>query len=104
MPERQPEDVLSLAEAASYLRVPEDEVLRLAEDRNIPAQRIGGEWRFLKGAIDHWLTYGPLAEDRNIPAQRIGGEWRGRSITGSPTGRASYGTTGTSLPGSLNIP
>ncbi len=69
MPERQPEDVLSLAEAASYLRVSEEEVLRLAEERNIPAQRIGGEWRFLKRALDHWLTYGPLfiREYRDFP-------------------------------------
>ncbi|HTU92469.1 MAG TPA: helix-turn-helix domain-containing protein [Gemmataceae bacterium] len=59
MPDKQPDDVLTLAEAASYLRVHEEEVLRLAEHRDIPAQRIGGEWRFLKRALGHWLTYGP---------------------------------------------
>jgi excisionase family DNA binding protein len=37
MPEQQLDDVLTLAEAAAYLRVPEEEVLRLAEQRNIPA-------------------------------------------------------------------
>jgi excisionase family DNA binding protein len=59
MPENQTDDVLTLTEAAAYLRVPEEEVLRLAEQRNIPAQRIGVEWRFLKRALGHWLTYGP---------------------------------------------
>jgi excisionase family DNA binding protein len=59
MPEKQPDEVLTLAEAASYLRVPEEELLRLAEHRDIPAQRIGGEWRFLKRALGYWLTYGP---------------------------------------------
>jgi excisionase family DNA binding protein len=59
MPDKQPDDVLTLAEAASYLRVPEEELLRLAEHRDIPAQRIGEEWRFLKRALGHWLTYGP---------------------------------------------
>lgn len=59
MPDKQSDDVLTLAEAAAYLRVPEQEVLRLAEHRDIPAQRIGGEWRFLKRALGHWLTYGP---------------------------------------------
>jgi len=51
--------VLTLAEAAAYLRVAEGELLRLAEQREIPAQRIGGEWRFLKRALGYWLTYGP---------------------------------------------
>ena len=59
MPDKQPDDVLTLAEAAAYLRVPEEELLRLAEQRDIPAQRIGGEWRFLKRALGLWLTYGP---------------------------------------------
>jgi excisionase family DNA binding protein len=59
MPERQQDDVLTLAEAASYLRVPEEELLRLAEQREAPALRIGGEWRFLKRALMHWLAFGP---------------------------------------------
>jgi excisionase family DNA binding protein len=59
MPDKQPDDVLTLAEAASYLRVPEQELLRLAEHGDIPAQRIGREWRFLKRALGQWLTYGP---------------------------------------------
>jgi excisionase family DNA binding protein len=59
MPDQHPDDVLTLAEAASYLRVPEEELLRLAEHRDIPAQMIGGQWRFLKRALGHWLTYGP---------------------------------------------
>jgi excisionase family DNA binding protein len=59
MPDKQLDDVLTITEAAAYLRVPEEELLHLAEHRDIPAQRIGGEWRFLKRALAHWLTYGP---------------------------------------------
>jgi excisionase family DNA binding protein len=59
MPEKPLDEVLTLAEAASYLRVPEEELLRLAENRDVPGQRIGGEWRFLKRALGHWLTFGP---------------------------------------------
>jgi excisionase family DNA binding protein len=59
MTARQLEDVLTLAEAASYLRVPEEELLRLAEQREVPSLQIGGEWRFLKRALGHWLTFGP---------------------------------------------
>jgi excisionase family DNA binding protein len=69
MTERLAGDVLTLPEAAAYLRVPEEEVLRLAQEREIPAQRIAGEWRFLKRALGYWLTYGPrFARDfREIP-------------------------------------
>jgi excisionase family DNA binding protein len=53
-----PEDVLTLAEAAAFLRAPEAELLRLVETHDIPAQQIGGEWRFLKSALTDWLRYG----------------------------------------------
>jgi excisionase family DNA binding protein len=52
------EEVLTLAEAASFLRVPEAELLRLVETHDIPAQQIGGEWRLLKRALTEWLRYG----------------------------------------------
>jgi excisionase family DNA binding protein len=61
MPETQTtqaEDVLTLAEAAAFLRVPEAELLRLVEAHDIPAQKIGGEWRLLKKALAEWLRYG----------------------------------------------
>ena len=49
-------DVLTLSEAAAYLRLPEDEVLRLIEEQSLPARRAGKEWRFLKAAIQEWLS------------------------------------------------
>jgi excisionase family DNA binding protein len=54
----QHEDVLTLPEAAAYLRVTEDALLHLIQDHDIPAQKIGGEWRFLKRALTDWLRYG----------------------------------------------
>jgi excisionase family DNA binding protein len=52
------DDILTLADAAAYLRVPEDAVLKLASDGMIPAQRIGGEWRFSRKALNDWVRYG----------------------------------------------
>ncbi len=52
-------EVLTLAEAAAFLRVEEEALLTLAKDRAVPAQQIGGEWRFLKDALGDWLRYGP---------------------------------------------
>jgi excisionase family DNA binding protein len=54
-----PEDVLTLAEAASYLRVPAEAVSELVAKRAIPAQEIGSEWRFSKRALAEWLRFGP---------------------------------------------
>lgn len=51
-------EVLTLGETAAYLRVPEAAVLELATSEKLPAQKIGGEWRFLKRAITDWLRQG----------------------------------------------
>ena len=49
-------EVLTLAEAAAYLRLPEADVLRLVDDQGLPARRLANEWRFLKAAIQQWLS------------------------------------------------
>ena len=51
-------EILTLPEAAAYLRVSEDALRAMASDDAIPAQKIGGEWRFLKQALQDWLRYG----------------------------------------------
>src|SRR5262245_18928782 len=53
------EEVLTLAEAADYLRVPEAALVDLVNQQEIPAQKIGGEWRLLKRALTDWLRFGP---------------------------------------------
>lgn len=52
-------EVLTLAEAAAYLRVPEEGVLRLIGPEGLPGKRIGTEWRFLKSALQDWLKTPP---------------------------------------------
>jgi excisionase family DNA binding protein len=52
-----PEEVLTLAEAAAHLRVPEAELAQLATDGGVPARKIGGEWRFLRKGLEDWLRY-----------------------------------------------
>ena len=53
------EEVLTLAEAALYLRLPEDEVLRLVREQDLPARQVGADWRFYKKAIQEWLSKPP---------------------------------------------
>jgi excisionase family DNA binding protein len=49
-------DVLTLAQAAELLQVPEEELLELAEAGSIPGRRIGDQWRFSRPALIDWLA------------------------------------------------
>ncbi|NJP10139.1 MAG: helix-turn-helix domain-containing protein [Leptolyngbyaceae cyanobacterium RU_5_1] len=48
-------DVLTLEEAAVYLRLPPETILRQATQGNLPGRKVEDTWRFLKAAIDDWL-------------------------------------------------
>ena len=53
----QHEDVLTLPEAAAYLRVSEKVLAEVAAAGNVPAREIGGEWRFSRTALEYWLRF-----------------------------------------------
>lgn len=50
-----PLDVLTLTEAAAYLRLPEDAVREEAEVGRLVGQHVRGEWRFARVAVAAWL-------------------------------------------------
>ena len=47
--------VLTVAEAAEYLRIPKSTLYKLAQEGKIPCQKVGRHWRFHRDAIDGWL-------------------------------------------------
>lgn len=47
--------VMTLQEAAHYLRLRKAELESLAEQGIIPAFKVDGRWRFLKNALDEWM-------------------------------------------------
>jgi excisionase family DNA binding protein len=47
--------VMTLQEAAHYLRLRKSELETLAEQGAIPAFKVDGRWRFLKNALDEWM-------------------------------------------------
>jgi len=57
---RQVGEVLTLAEAAAYLRVTEQDILRLVRKQGLPGREIGNDWRFSKASIDSWLGRPPV--------------------------------------------
>jgi excisionase family DNA binding protein len=63
--------ILTVREVAEYLRMSEAKVYRLANERNLPAIRIGKSWRFRKDLLDEWLSQctesGLKTEDTGSP-------------------------------------
>ena len=48
-------EVLTVEQAAALLQTDEDAVRALADAGELPARRIGDEWRFLRSAVLAWL-------------------------------------------------
>lgn len=56
-------EILLVEEVAEYLRVNKQTIYNLLRQGQLPAKKIGGQWRFHKQAIDDYL----MAQD-TIPA------------------------------------
>jgi excisionase family DNA binding protein len=48
-------EILTLAEAASFLRLGERSLYELARTRKVPCARIGGKWLFERALLEAWL-------------------------------------------------
>jgi excisionase family DNA binding protein len=49
------DDVLTVDELVSWLRLSESTVLRLLSERAIPARKVGHQWRIRRGRVRDWL-------------------------------------------------
>ena len=49
-------DVMTLAEAAEFIRVSEKTLGEMARDHRVPCRKVGREWRFLRHALEEWLA------------------------------------------------
>src|SRR5437763_14254018 len=70
-----PGEVLTLAEAAAYLRLSEADVLRLVDEQGLPARRLAKEWRFPKAALQQWLRT-PPPRNRKEDQPAVAGGWQ----------------------------
>jgi excisionase family DNA binding protein len=48
--------VLTLREAAKYVRITATDLENLCETHQVPAFKLEGKWRFPKAALDEWLA------------------------------------------------
>ena len=49
------DDILTIPEVASLLKVAEKTVYGLAQKGDLPAFKVGGQWRFRRTASDTWI-------------------------------------------------
>ena len=74
-------EVLTLDEAAAFLRVSPESIMRLVVQQALPGRQIEGEWRFLRAAMADWLRErsgkaillsqaGALADDESLAELR----------------------------------
>jgi excisionase family DNA binding protein len=50
------ETIMTLEEVAEYLRVKPQTIYTWAQEKKIPAAKLGKEWRFKKSMIDKWFN------------------------------------------------
>ncbi len=49
------DDILTISDIASLLKVAEKTVYGLAQKGDLPGFKVGGQWRFSRTAIDSWI-------------------------------------------------
>lgn len=57
-------DILTLKEVASYLKLAEKTAYRLTSEGKLPGFKVGGSWRFKKEDINRWIE-----ERKNVKGQ-----------------------------------
>jgi excisionase family DNA binding protein len=48
-------DIMTLEEVAGYLKMTPQTIYTWAQEKRIPAAKLGKEWRFKKSIIDRWF-------------------------------------------------
>jgi excisionase family DNA binding protein len=54
--DHKPHEIMTLSEAAKFIRVSEKTLGERARRGRIPSQKVGREWRFLRHALEEWLS------------------------------------------------
>lgn len=71
----QNEEVLTLKEVSTYLKVSQESLRNLIRDRKIPVSKVGVQYRFQKSIIDLWLKIQALKSFES-PGELVGEDLR----------------------------
>lgn len=53
--DRAANEILTIDEVARYLRLTPQTIYKWAQEKRIPAVKLGKEWRFRRSVIDKWF-------------------------------------------------
>ena len=67
-------EILTLEEVALYLRLKPQTIYKWAQEKRIPAVKLGKEWRFRRSVLDRWLNEQMLSEDSGFSHLREGND------------------------------
>jgi excisionase family DNA binding protein len=67
-------EILTLEEVASYLRLKPQTIYKWAQEKRIPAVKLGKEWRFRRSILDRWLDEQILSENSGFSHLREGND------------------------------
>jgi excisionase family DNA binding protein len=48
--------LLTIDDLSNYLKISKETIYKMAQKGNLPAIKIGNQWRFKKDRIDDWLN------------------------------------------------
>lgn len=65
-------EILTLEEVALYLRLKPQTIYKWAQEKRIPAVKLGKEWRFRRSVLDRWLDEQMLSDDSGFSHLRDG--------------------------------
>jgi excisionase family DNA binding protein len=60
------DDIMTLEEVANYLKLKPQTIYTWAQEKKIPAAKLGKEWRFKKSLVDEWFIHHIDAKFKNI--------------------------------------
>jgi excisionase family DNA binding protein len=60
--------LMTIGEVARYLRIHRSTVYRLVRKGELPAFKVGDQWRFDKSRVDDWLSAKQQAGKKRVPA------------------------------------
>lgn len=58
MPNSDGDEIMTIEELSSYLKIPKSTLYKLVQEGRLPGQKIGKQWRFGKSSIDRWINDG----------------------------------------------
>lgn len=63
-------EIMTLEEVALYLRLKPQTIYKWAQEKRIPAVKLGKEWRFRRSILDRWLDERMLGDNSGFSHMR----------------------------------